>query len=163
MLLDVAQWRKWCRQRDFFFSLQRPGWSLALSGSPTAQRWCHWSDIWSAAAWSFGFPPLLWFLKLDISQKLKPIMVSGAAQFYYWQSWLEGGTWWWAGSIRVTARAPSSGWILRLDLRAWRRKEQGSTAALAPPAGLSWRSLWGKRVKVNYQVDQDDGYITLTL
>ena len=35
------------------------------------------------AAWSFGFPPLLWFLKLDISQKLKPIMVSGAAQYLF--------------------------------------------------------------------------------
>ena len=33
--------------------------------------------------WSFGFPPLLWFLKLDISQKLKPIMVSGAAQYLF--------------------------------------------------------------------------------
>ena len=32
---------------------------------------------------SFGFPPLLWFLKLDISQKLKPIMVSGAAQYLF--------------------------------------------------------------------------------
>ena len=32
---------------------------------------------------SFGFPPLLWFSKLDISQKLKPIMVSGAAQYLF--------------------------------------------------------------------------------
>ena len=148
------QWRKWCRQRDFFF------WLLLARLVSGTQRIPNGTEMVSLIGLLICRRLELWISTSSLVFEARHFSEAQtdygerccAVSFCYWQSWLGGGTWWWAGSICVTARAPSSGWILRLDLRAWRRKEQGSTAALAPPKGLSWRSLWGKRVKVNYQV-----------